>query len=210
MFWEPVPELCIPEECAKFKEAVQYVDVVSPNAEELAGFFMSERPVWSEEKAAQEVLAWGIGAHRNGMLVTRQGSKGCAAYLQERHFHLRPYHLNTGEMPSKVVDPTGGGNAFLGALALAMNEKVSPSMSVLDSLLAEVEPQGRLLGALIYATIAASFVIEQPGMPLLSRKGGEQEWWNGEAFEDRLVTYLTREKDYITQQLNGNDGSVPF
>jgi hypothetical protein len=200
MVWEPVSELCISEQRANFREAVKYVDIVSPNAEELAGFFTSEIPVWSEEKAAKEVLAWGIGPHGNGVLVARQGSKGCAAYLRECQFHLRAYHLSTEDQQSTVIDPTGGGNAFLGALALAMNGKVTPPMSILDRLLVKVEPHRRLLGALIYATIAASFVIEQPGMPLLSQKVGEKELWNGELFEDRLVTYLHREHDYITQQ----------
>jgi hypothetical protein len=208
MVWEPVPEFCIPEQRAKFKEAVQHVDIVSPNAEELAGFFASELPVWSEEKAAKEVLAWGIGPHGDGVLVTRQGSKGCAAYLRERQFHLRAYHLSTEDQQSTVIDPTGGGNTFLGALALAINGNVTPSMSVLHKLLVEVEPHGRLLGALIYATIAASFVIEQPGMPMLSQKGREKELWNEELFEDRLVTYLHREHDYITQQFVSNEDSV--
>jgi hypothetical protein len=208
MVWEPVPELCIPEQRAKFKEAAQYVDIVSPNAEELVGFFTSEAPVWSEEKAAKEVLAWGIGPHGNGVLVSRQGSKGCAAYLRERQFHLRAYHLGAEDQQSAVIDPTGGGNTFLGALALAMSGKVTPSLSVLDRLLVEVKPHRRLLGALIYATIAASFVIEQPGMPLLSQNAGGKELWNGELFEDRLMTYLHREHDYITQQFISNESSV--
>ena len=208
MVWEPVPELCIPEERAKFKQAIQCVDVVSPNAEELAGFFTSERPGWSEEQAAKAVLAWGIGPRANGALVVRQGSQGSAAYLPKCSFHLRPYHLDAGELPSKVVDPTGGGNAFLGALALAMSGKVTPSTGVLDGLVGQGEPQRRLLGALIYATVAASFVIEQPAMPLLSGKAGEQELWNGEQFEHRLVTYLNREHDYIARQLATDDDPV--
>lgn len=205
MVWEPVPDLCIPEEPAKLRKAIQDVDVVSPNTEELLGFFMSETPAWSEEQAAKEILHWGIGSHGKGALIVRQGSKGCVAYLRECRFHLRAYHL---DMPSKVVDPTGGGNTFLGALALAMNGKVTPPMAVLDNFLVQVGPHGRLLGALIYATIAASFVIEQPGMPLLSRKGGKQELWNGELFEDRLMTYLKREHDYITHQLKSSEGFV--
>jgi sugar/nucleoside kinase (ribokinase family) len=208
MVWEPSPELCIPEEREKLKEAIQYVDVVSPNTEELLGFFMSESPAWSEERAALEVLTWGIGVNEKGALVVRQGSKGCAAYFRERQFHLRPYHLSVGDRPSRVIDPTGAGNTFLGALALAMNGKVTPPMNVLDSLQVEAASHVRLLGALIYATIAASFVIEQPGMPLLSHKGMEEELWNGEQFKDRLVTYLNREHDYITQQLNSGEGSV--
>lgn len=208
MVWEPVPELCIPGERATLEEAIQYVDVLSPNTEELLGFFMSEGYAWSEEQAANEVLSWGIGVHQKGVLVIRQGSKGCTAYLRKAKLHLRPYHVKDGERPSRVVDPTGGGNAFLGGLAMAMNGKVTPPMSVLDSPLVGVKSHTGLLGALIYATIAASFVIEQLGMPLLSRNEMGQGMWNGELFEDRLVTYLSREHDYITQQLASHEGSI--
>ena len=209
MVWEPIPEFCIPDERAKLEEAMQHVDVLSPNTEELLGFFMSEGHACSEEKAANMLLSRGIGARQEGALVVRQGSKGCTAYLREGKFDLQSYHLKDGELPSSgAVDPTGGGNAFLGGLAVAMTGTVTPSMSVLDSLLVGVKSHARLLGALIYATIAASFVIEQAGMPRLSRNEGGQGKWNGELFEDRLATYLKREHDYITQQLTSHEGSI--
>jgi len=204
--WEPVPELCVPAELAKFREAIRYVDVVSPNAEELAGFFTSRQPAPSESQVAKEILGWGIGSLGNGALMVRQGKEGSAAYCPSGFFHLRPYHLTA----AKVVDPTGGGNTFLGALAQALGGNVNPPASVIESALADAvtrvsrdawDTMCQLLNASIYATVAASFVIEQPGMPVLERANSGREYWNGESFEDRLVTYLAREKDYIARHL---------
>lgn len=109
-----------------------------------------------------------------------------------------------------MVDPTGGGNTFLGALAQALGGNVNPPVSKIETALADAvtrvsrdawENMRRLLNASIYATVAASFVIEQPGMPMLERATSGKEYWNGESFEDRLVTYLAREKDYIALHL---------
>ena len=212
MVWEPVPELCLPEELAKFKIAVQHVDVLSPNAEELAGFFTNEDSALSETQIAEKILGWGISPSRNGALVVRQGKEGCAIYCGLGFCHLRPYHTTS----PKVLDPTGGGNAFLGALTLAMVDSVYPSTSVVDDALADAkvessggfgETERRLLCASIYATVAASFVIEQPGMPILERGTG-RGIWNGQSFEDRLFFYVGREGEYITQQLVQNKSLV--
>ena len=205
MVWEPVPELCTPNELAGFQIAIRHVDVVSPNAEELADFFTDKHPALSEAQIANQILAWGIGFSGNGALVVRQGKEGCAAYCRSGYFHLRPYHRTA----AKVLDPTGGGNAFLGALAHAMNGTVHPPATVVDNTLGIAKPclsegveetKRQLLRASIYATVAASFVIEQAGMPILGCGTGRATW-NGESFEDRLVAYLDREKEYIAQQL---------
>lgn len=37
--WEPVPDLCVPDELAACYEALKHVQVVSPNHAELCGFF---------------------------------------------------------------------------------------------------------------------------------------------------------------------------
>ncbi|EGX94653.1 MAK32-like protein [Cordyceps militaris CM01] len=60
-----------------------------------------------------------------------------------------------------VVDPTGGGNTFLGGLsvALARDEDVET--------------------AAIWGTVAASFAIEQVGPPTLGKDESGEETWNG-------------------------------
>lgn len=48
------------------------------------------------------------------------------------------------------------------------------------------------LAALAYASVAASFVVEQAGMPQLSSKDDGVEYWNDESLEARLVEYGDR------------------
>ncbi len=74
----------------------------------------------------------------------------------------------------KVVDPTGGGNTFLGALAVALG-------------------RGRgLEEAAAWATVAASLAIEQVGIPALGRDGAGRETWNGVRVDDRFEEFKTR------------------
>jgi len=40
--WEPVPDLCVPDQLQACREALQHVDVISPNHTELCGFFGAE------------------------------------------------------------------------------------------------------------------------------------------------------------------------
>ncbi|TEA10368.1 Protein MAK32 [Colletotrichum sidae] len=60
-----------------------------------------------------------------------------------------------------VVDPTGGGNTFLGGLAAALTRGKT------------VEE------ATVWGSVAASFAIEQVGVPTLTRNEEDQELWNG-------------------------------
>jgi len=106
------------------------------------------------------------------------------------------------------VDPTGGGNTFLGALAIGMTGAVEPSESVIrqeildgitgESRSAETFSASLLLG-LVHATVAAGFAIEQSGMPALSHE--IPDLWNGERYPDRFRAYVTREKDHMADQL---------
>lgn len=77
---------------------------------------------------------------------------------------------------SKAVDPTGGGNTFLGGLSVAL-------------------ARGKTIEeACAWGAVAASFAIEQVGMPTLEpeSKYGEGEKWNGDRVEDRLKEYMKR------------------
>lgn len=73
--------------------------------------------------------------------------------------------------PSKVVDPTGGGNAFLGGLSVALARGKS------------------IEEAVVCGSVAASFVIEQIGLPTLGRDEDGREMWNGENPEDRWEAF---------------------
>lgn len=185
------------------------VDIVSPNAEELAGFFSGSKDVRTQSEMADRMMTSGVGRDGRGALVVREGSEGATLYTKEWSVHLPAYHTKA----SAVVDPTGGGNAFLGGLIMAMSRKVEPGIGCLDEVLGDTldcllrcdSSAGNLLCAAIYATIAASYVIEQAGMPQLSvLEDGKQETVNGESFAIRLVRYAERERRDISQSLQMN------
>jgi len=76
----------------------------------------------------------------------------------------------------KVVDPTGGGNGFLGGLAVGL-------------------ARGKdVVEACAWGSVAASFCIEQVGVPVLGEAldGKGREVWNGESVEERLDKYLRK------------------
>ena len=84
----------------------------------------------------------------------------------------------------RVIDPTGGGNGFLGGLAVGLvRAGATPVVENLEK-------------AAIWGSIAASFAIEQVGMPVL-RKTEDGETWNGVKIEDRVAEFEQRLKVYI-------------
>jgi ribokinase len=86
------------------------VDVLSPNAHEaevLTGAQAIEERI--DKQVASELIARGAGA-----AVLKLGPRGCLAAMADGHFYTVP----TYDVP--VVDSTGAGDAFTGALALAL------------------------------------------------------------------------------------------
>ncbi|MCJ1395810.1 hypothetical protein MMC18_008696 [Xylographa bjoerkii] len=186
--WEPVPDSCRPEEYDHFLEALKVVDVVSPNHHELAGIFgqidqlnkSDESDIELLQGQCERLLADGFH-DRQGNVVVRRGEKGCCVYGRYSQTYFPAYHqphsstLKNDCLRSepKVVDPTGGGNAFLGGFCIGL----------LD---------GRHEGAVSYeqgavwGSVAASFAIEQVGMPQLSIREDGAEIWNGETVADRI------------------------
>lgn len=73
-----------------------------------------------------------------------------------------------------VIDPTGGGNAFLGGLSVGLAR------------------QKTILEATSWGSIAASFAIEQVGVPTLGVDGEGKETWNGVRVEERLEEFCRR------------------
>ena len=80
---------------------------------------------------------------------------------------------------------------------------VAPEENVLDILDLETEipaEQSKLLLALLHATVAAGYAIEQTGMPSVSEADGDS--WNGESYLERFGVYLVREGEHIANQLS--------
>ncbi|KAK3688410.1 hypothetical protein B0T22DRAFT_459360 [Podospora appendiculata] len=74
----------------------------------------------------------------------------------------------------RVVDPTGGGNTFLGGLAVAL-------------------ARGKTIEeACAWGSVAASFAIEQVGVPVLGVDEQGNETWNGVRVEERLGEFQAR------------------
>ncbi|EXJ81713.1 hypothetical protein A1O1_07778 [Capronia coronata CBS 617.96] len=196
--WEPIPDLCSPEELQRLREAATFVDVVSPNADEFAAFFTS-MPEYADRRAAVgHLLGMGDAQPLKTVLVIREGAHGCTTYSGRTSLHLRAHHQSS----ERVVDPTGGGNTFLGALAIAMTGTACPAQDTLDmsDVAGSAFQQQGLLLALLHATIAASYAIEQTGMPSLSNP--DCDCWNGQAYLERFLEYLKREKAHIAGQLS--------
>ncbi|KAL3467587.1 Ribokinase-like protein [Aspergillus heterothallicus] len=203
--WEPVPDMCTPEEQQKFLEACHEVDVVSPNDLELGMMF--GQPPWSEGCASgrsivDKILASGIGLHGKGHLVIRAGKDGSYSYSRGRRLWLPAYHQPGASGQSSVVDPTGAGNSYLGALAHGLVSQGRDAARVIDSVLGESvnwrrvttawEEQSELPLALILATVAAGFVVEQIGVPRRSTSGEGKELWNETEFTERVRLYTQR------------------
>lgn len=184
--WEPVPNMCIPQEHEACRTALRNVDVCSPNISELCGFFgktsrdgSGATDFQTVESCCSQWLRSGIGRHGEGAVVARAGKDGCYVAMEKESCWIPAYHESGSR---RVVDPTGGGNAFLGGLAVGLVRGD-------QSLRAE-----NLKEASIWASIAASFAIEQVGMPTLinDRDGRTCELWNGESVQARLALYRDR------------------
>ncbi|KAJ5450211.1 uncharacterized protein N7458_006660 [Penicillium daleae] len=204
--WEPVPDLCTPEEQENFFAASRVVDVVSPNHQELGMMF--GQPGWSQEsedgqQLVQRILASGIGPNGDGCLVIRAGKEGSYAFLKAQKLWLPAYHQPGTSGARTVVDPTGAGNSFLGALAQGMVSAGREPFIVIESILSTSEAwresleswglRSNLPMALICATVAAGFVIEQIGVPHISMsENGGKELWNQSEFTERVRLYTQR------------------
>ncbi|KAI1756953.1 Ribokinase-like protein [Xylaria castorea] len=259
--WEPVPDLCTPDELLNCTNVLPLIDVMSPNHAELAGFMgddgldletgdISTRAI---ERSCEQLLA--SMPLQSFSIVVRAGEKGCylarnggrkrtnkpkskakgpkgkkpsallhgglshdtdmealfAGLLQDAEgsiareeievdpgverwipaFHSVSYEKNDNEplqdgdrteerieeekrRKGKVIDPTGGGNTFLGGLAAAL-------------------ARGKNLEeAAAWGSVAASFAIEQVGMPTLGYDDEGRETWNGVRVDERFEEFKTR------------------
>lgn len=184
--WEPVPDLCTPEELTNCMKALKCVDVISPNHSELGGFFGRSTDGESHvdfrliEQLCDQWLLSGIGAHSQGGIVIRAGKDGCYVARRDTRKWMPAYHQSA----ETVVDPTGGGNGFLGGLAMGLvRGGASPGVE-------------NLWEAAAWGSISASFAIEQVGMPVLSHDQ-QGEMWNGARVEQRLSEFKRRLEKYV-------------
>lgn len=183
IIWEPSPPTCIAEKLEKCLDSVRCIDVFSPNHLELLSLFGRSEEAFSRETIqalALEFLEAGVGHGKQGAVVIRAGEHGClvmAAGLSPTW--LPPFYESdegSETSPSKIVDTTGAGNAFLGGFVVGHSET------------------NDFVKAAHYGSVAASFVLEQIGVPKLNTglSSVTGETWNGEAPRKRLWAYEAR------------------
>ncbi|WP_308415554.1 ribokinase [Sporanaerobium hydrogeniformans] len=120
--------------CKLSPEILQYVDILTPNELELA--LLTNLPVDSLDAmsvAAKTLIQQGVK-----VVIVTLGDKGVLVVASDKVSHIPAY-------PVKVVDTTAAGDAFTGALVLALS-------------------QGDILqDAVHFANKVASIVVQRPG-----------------------------------------------
>ncbi|KAK9462864.1 Ribokinase-like protein [Lipomyces oligophaga] len=169
--WEPVPDNCTPEHLQACYAILPQIDILSPNVAEAAAFFGLHEP--SDPAQIEQIGSRFLKRMRkDAAVIIRAGEMGCLVLSNvSGTTWLQSYHKGC---PEKVVDPTGAGNAFVGAMCIGyiLSEK------------SHIE-------AAIYGNIAASLSIEQVGVAEFSRDA-HGELWNGSTVSDRLAQYRAR------------------
>lgn len=177
--WEPMEHSCSPENLPLFLEAMNLAHTFSPNEDEFAKLFGADLSAGEDlsedflrEKCklllqgrAFKVVAVRLGAR--GVFVAETADKDTASPLICRHLPSYPQAASgyvegkrrrsqEGIHIPKVVEVTGGGNTFLGAYCMSLVNQPQISNCTI--------PQS----ASIAGSVAASFAIEQIGMPKLT------------------------------------------
>lgn len=161
--WEPMEHSCSPENLDSFLRALACVNTFSPNESEFAELCnMPLEPPGATltlemiEVLCQEFLGRCQSGHLEAIVV-RLGAKGALVAQKENQKNqwLPAYHGSGPDdtIPSKVTDVTGGGNAFMGGFCAGLIQTH------------QVAGCTRHEGAAIFGSVAASFAIEQIGMP---------------------------------------------
>ncbi|KAI9632042.1 Ribokinase-like protein [Dioszegia hungarica] len=181
--WEPHQYDVFPSSIPLFRRITPQIDILSPNHSEVISLLsLPDLSSSSQndqklqlESASQTLLSW---KPRIGVVI-RAGAMG-ACYLAKENDEVKwiPAYWSEGcEEPDwvdKVVDPTGAGNAFCGAMAAALSEGMGIEIAVM------------------WGTVAASFVVQQHGLPSLTTVSGKEVWAGDEparrvrALQDRV------------------------
>jgi sugar/nucleoside kinase (ribokinase family) len=163
------------------------VDIFSPNHIELGYLVQGRKEYYSTtfskstiETFANKFFSSGIGQNRGGCAVIRAGEHGALTLSSSTGPEwLPPFYSNPSP---KVVDPTGAGNTFLGAFCATLRET------------------GDLREASIRGTVAASYALEQFGLPRFSPVSSDSdENWNGSSVSARVDEFRKRlSKESVT------------
>lgn len=209
--WEPVPDSCTFSEMGGFLEALKYTDVMSPNLEELEELLQTTLTTQSGEPHVEKMnthcrALLTLSGGKALAIVVRMGKFGSQVIRQKTSVRVDAYHQPISACKTesarlawkdKIIDPTGAGNAFMGGYCFGLLKiEHIPDMNVL------------LERAAVYGSVAASFVVEQVGAPVLTLPQGEEaETWNGELPFDRLSSYKAIKSPL---EIRGPDGEERY
>ena len=175
LVWEPFPAACQLENLDIMLQACKLVDLFSPNHLDVARLFTRDAPEkFQPEQLAQyarNVIDASIGQPGSGYVVRRAAEHGCLVGSRSETLSWLPAFYPSGS--PKDVDPTGPGNAFLGGLTIGLQKSLP------------------LIEAASYGKSAASFALEQIGLPTL-RLSNDDEKWNDDNALWRLEIYRSR------------------
>ncbi|KAJ7699867.1 Ribokinase-like protein [Mycena rosella] len=178
VIYEPIPDRCVPDELEPLVKVLPLIQILSPNAEEALSLLSVPLPPTEKliEKAALKFLELGVGPDGKGCVIIRSGSMGACVATKDRAPRWVPAFW-TSKDEDKIIDVTGAGNSFLGGLAAGL-----------------LLEDGDIYKATFYASVTASFVIEQGGLPTISVVNGSTQW-NGDSPERRLHELQTRQAE---------------
>lgn len=176
LVYEPFEGVCTPQEYPKLAAIMGDIDILSPNAEEALRMLAMPLPVTKTK--VEEAAAAFIKAGVKLCVIIR--CAGLGAYALEtgaagRGFWTPAFwaEKDTG----RIVDVTGAGNSFLGGLSAGL-----------------AKSGGDVKEAMLYASVSASFTIEQSGLPsvTLTASSPRKELWNGDDPYRRLEDLRSR------------------
>ncbi|KAJ3867866.1 Ribokinase-like protein [Lentinula novae-zelandiae] len=173
--YEPIPDRCVPKELPALIRVLPSIDILSPNAEEALSLLSIPimRPISKPliEEAANRFIQLGV----KDAVIIRSGELG--AYVLRRKTGGKWVDAFWTETDaSKIVDVTGAGNSFLGGLSAGLQIA-----------------NGDVYEAVFYATVSASFVIEQSGLPAITSSGDRAlTQWNNDSPRRRLEALKSR------------------
>lgn len=146
----------------------------SPNHLEITRLFTGVDPEDFQPKVlesyARKFLDHSIGPRGEGCIVIRAGEHGSLSASCAASFIWSPAFYPPDSDTSRIVDPTGAGNAFIGGFTTGLLQNLP------------------LEKAAAYGNVAASFALEQIGLPNLEIQD-LVETWNGVKVQERLEEY---------------------
>ena len=187
ILWEPTRPSCIAANLEACFEAVKLADVFSPNHDELGALLDKSFTTFHREdfeKLAGKFVDAGIGHFGNGTIVVRAGEYGSLVMSRTLNpVWLPPFYepCRTSINP-KVVDTTGAGNSFLGGFA------------------AGYLATGNVVTAAQYASVSASYMLEQIGLPQVTYSEETGELWNGTKVRPRAFEGVSAPSRFVIYQ----------